>query len=57
MCKECQWLELSKYVFMDNTQSVVCSKLNRFLGWTEKTGEIKTLNTVATCPYRNSKVV
>lgn len=57
MCKECQWLELSKYVFEDNTQSVICLKLNRFLGWTEKTGEIKKLNTVAACPYKNSKVV
>ena len=57
MCRECRWIEVSKFVFPDKTKSVVCSKCDRFLGFTEVNGEIKIINEPFQCKYKELKRV
>lgn len=57
MCKDCQWIEISKFVFPDKTKSVACSKCNKFLGFTEANGEIKKINEPFECKYKEPRRV
>ena len=38
-CKNCKWIELSKFVFPDGSNSIICNKYRKHLGFTDKNGE------------------
>lgn len=52
MCKSCQWLEVSKYVFPDKTKSVVCSKCNKFLGFIKSNAASIDIKMPDFCNYK-----
>lgn len=53
-CKECKWIEISNYKFKDKTRSVVCIKYNKFLGFTNKKGQVVEVKQVNECSTNGS---
>lgn len=55
-CKECKWIELSKFVFPDGSNSIICNKYRKHLGFTDKNGEITETKFVDECKLRAKEI-
>lgn len=49
VCKECKFVEIGNYIFEDMTRSVVCTRYNQFLGFTNKDCEIVEVKGILQC--------
>lgn len=48
-CSNCKFVELSGYIFEDLSRSIVCTRYNKFLGFTNKNGDIVETKGVLQC--------
>lgn len=55
-CKECKWIEISNFVFPDGSNSIICNKYNKHLGFTNKNGEITETKFVDECKLRTKEI-
>lgn len=55
-CKDCKWIELSKFVFPDGSNSIICNKYRKHIGFTDKNGEITETKFVDECKLRTKEI-
>lgn len=55
-CKECEFIKVYDFIFPDGTKTIECLKFTKHLGFTNKKGQVKKVNSVAECKL-NCKVV
>lgn len=49
VCKKCKFVEIGSFTFDDMTRSVICTRYNQFLGFTNKDLEIVEVNGLIQC--------
>ena len=52
-CKNCKWLKVYDFVFLDGTKTIACEKYKKHLGFTNKKGQVKTVKAVSDCEFNN----
>lgn len=55
-CKDCKWIEVSKFVFPDGSNSITCNKYSKHIGFTDKNGEITETKFVDECKLRTKEI-
>lgn len=55
-CKECKWIGISEFIFPDGSNSLICNKYNKHLGFTNKNGEVIETKFVEECKIRTREI-